>query len=166
MVSGVTGTAAGKQRRGAAMMNQRMVTLSSSAKIQRSDNPHSHVADVSNLALVEGSSFDLLPSSEERKGDGDTASASKTDDGDTEESVESSNGSKVDTGQSHLNGGVEEEGVQRHFETLGYLAPDGVSGNTTISRESRVIRIGIERQMCDLRPDTSRCCLRAGKTAR
>ena len=98
---------------------------------------NSHVADVSNLALVEGTSLDLLPSSEEGKGDGDTTSASKTNDGDTEESVESSDGSKVDTSQSHLNSGVEEEGVQGHFETLGYFAPNGVSGDTTISREAK-----------------------------
>jgi len=65
MVSGVTGTAAGKQSRGIAMMNQRMVTLSSSAGIMGPRRCHSHVADVSNLALVEGTSLDLLPSSEE-----------------------------------------------------------------------------------------------------
>jgi hypothetical protein len=136
MVSGVTGTAAGKQRRGIAMMNQRMVTLSSSAGITRPERFHSHVADVSNLALVKGTSLDLLPSSEEREGDRDTTSASKTDDGNTEESVESSDRSKVDTGQGHLDGGVEEEGVQGHFETLGHFAPNIVSGNTTVSGEA------------------------------
>jgi hypothetical protein len=126
---------------------------------------NSHVANVSNLALVKGSSLDLLPSSEERKGDRDTTSASKTDDGDTEEGVESSNRSKVDAGQGHLDGGVEEEGVQGHFETLGYFAPNGMSWNTTISREAEDVSILVERQMCDLRPNTSGCCLGASKTA-
>jgi hypothetical protein len=136
MVSGVTGTAAGKQSRGMAMMNQRIVTLSTSAGITRLGHSHSHVANISNLALVKGTSLDLLPSSEEGEGDGDTTSASKTDDGNTEESVESSDGSKVDAGQGHLNGGVEEEGVQGHFETLGYFAPNGVTWDTTVSGEA------------------------------
>ena len=165
MVSGVTGTAAGKQRRGMAMMNQRIVTLVHQLDPRDRNNFHSHVADVSNLALVKGTSLDLLPSSEERKGDGNTTSASKTDDGDTEESVESSDGSKVDAGQGHLDGGIEEEGVQGHFETLGHFAPNGVSGDTTISREAEYVSILVEQQLCDLRPNTSRCCLGASKTA-
>jgi len=144
IVSGVTGTAAGKQRRGIAMMNQSMVTLSLSAGITISKHLNSHVANVSNLAFIEGTSLDLLSSSEERQGDGNTTSTSKTDDGDTEESVESSDGSKVDTSQSHLDGGVEEEGVQWHFETLGYFAPDGVSGDTTISGEAELVSTNVK----------------------
>lgn len=97
---------------------------------------HSHVAEVSDFALVEGTSLDLLSTSEERECDRNTTSASKTDDGHTEERIEGGDRSKVDAGQSHLNGGVEVKGVQWHLEPLGHFAPDGVSGNTAISREA------------------------------
>lgn len=78
----------------------------------------------------------MLPTTEKRDGYRDTTSTSETDDRDTEERVEGSGRSKVDTGQGHLDGGVEEEGVQWHFETLGDSTPKSVSGNTTISGEA------------------------------
>lgn len=111
MVSGVTGTAAGKQSRGIAIMNQRMVTLAFSARSVISRYSYSHVAEVTDLALVEGSSLDFLPAPEEREGDGNATSTAQTDDGYTKERVKRSDRSKVDTGQSHLNSGVEEKGV-------------------------------------------------------
>jgi len=118
-------------------MNQMMVTLLISYVTWiEQDGQCSHVAHETNLALVERCSLDCLPASEEGEGDGDTASASETDNSDTEESIESSDGSKVDTSQGHLDSGVEEKGVQGHFESLGYFAPDGVSGNTAISGEA------------------------------
>jgi hypothetical protein len=35
-----------------------------------------------------------------------------------------------------LNGSVEEESVQWHFESLGNSAPEGVAGDTSVSREA------------------------------
>jgi hypothetical protein len=112
MVSGVTGTAAGKHKRGAARINQMIVTLESQYPSNPSEcSVNSHVAEVTNLAFVERSILDLLSTTEERDGNWDTAGTTKTDDGDTEEGVESSSRTKVNTSQCHLNSSVEEEGV-------------------------------------------------------
>jgi hypothetical protein len=123
MVSAVTGRAVGKHKRGAARMNQMMVTLNHQPWLFKNRCLYSHVAEVTDLALVEWSILDLLSTSEEGKRDRDTAGTTETDDGDTEESIEGSGRSKVDTSQGHLDGSVEEEGVQWHFETLRDSAP-------------------------------------------
>jgi hypothetical protein len=117
-------------------MNQTIVTLALSANRPHRYGFHSHIAKVSDLALVKRCVTDLLSTTEEGNGDRDTTGASETDDGDTEECVESGSRSEVDTGQGHLDSGVEEKGVQWHFETLRHTAPNGVSGNTTISGEA------------------------------
>lgn len=72
---------------------------------------NAHVAEESELALVEWSIADLLSTPEERDGDRDSTSTTKTDDRYSQKGVESGGRSKVDTGQGGLDGSIEEEGV-------------------------------------------------------
>lgn len=95
-----------------------------------------HVAEEPELALEEWSITNLLSTLEERHGDGDGTSTSKTDDRDTQKGVERSGRSKVDTGQCHLDGSVEEECVQRHFQSFGNTAPELMTGDTSITGEA------------------------------
>ena len=95
-----------------------------------------HIAEEANLAFVERRIGNFFSPTEERNGDRDGTGATETDDRDTQEGVESSGRAKVDAREGALHGRVEEEGVQRHFKTLGHAAPELVTGNTAITRET------------------------------
>lgn len=140
MFSAVTGRASGNDSKGAAIVNQMIVTLAAgqlfAAMPCRIVKLNVHVAEEPNLALVERRIANLLASAEERDCDRDGTGATETDDGHSEESVERGGGAKVDAGQGTLDGRVEEKGIERHLETLRHFAPELVAWDTTVARES------------------------------
>lgn len=96
---------------------------------------HSHVAEETQLALVELALRDLLPASDERHQDRDKVGAAQTNDRDADKGIERRAGAEVQAGEDDLDGCAKEEGIERHFVSLGDSAEEFGAGETTVAGE-------------------------------
>jgi hypothetical protein len=102
------------------------------------DNPDdaNAIDERAELAQRVGRVLNDLSASHHVDSDGDTIGGGETDGSDTSEGVESSRRAKVDASKDAVNDSRQDEGIDRHVETVVDLTPDLVSGNGTISGES------------------------------